>query len=424
MEATESGIVHCDGVELRATLAALGLLPINWDATYAMTRSPLTTPHDSGMREVALHRTSSQSSIDPRYASSTPQSTMVDEPTQFVWDTKPAPQPVSRPTPVLASRASVGSTPIQHLPNEVLLLIFSFLKPKDKLACALVCRRWKQWAFDPSLWQRIMVDGLEFDQPAALSLLERQPNVLSFRQSKLPPSLSLKAASAQSALHSLDLRDSTISDAQFCAIIQGAPNLVELDISNTPLTDKSVMLTGQVCSGLQSFSACMSDISNDAIRFVASHCPQLHTLAVGWMTRPLTPETIEVVCRACPDLKQVDISGSQRVLTDDALTKLAQQLAGLQVLDLSDCYGLTDEGMKALVKNCKQLRHLALSRCHHVTVAAMKSIARMPTLEAVDLFGCYTNVYPHIQAVCSHLRINSSILSPVHHMALSAQALC
>jgi hypothetical protein len=66
----------------------------------------------------------------------------------------------------------------------------------------------------------------------------------------------------------------------------------------------------------------------------------------------------------------------------------------------SDCYRLTDDAVELLATHCCSLRKAALSRCHNVTVAAMRRLAGIKTLRAIDLFGCYTDVFPTIQ-VCN-----------------------
>lgn len=44
---------------------------------------------------------------------------------------------------------------INHLPNEILLYLFSFLKMKDQASCRLVCKEWNLIADDPVLWELV-----------------------------------------------------------------------------------------------------------------------------------------------------------------------------------------------------------------------------------------------------------------------------
>eukprot|EP00049_Salpingoeca_infusionum_P000421 m.39814 g.39814 ORF g.39814 m.39814 type:complete len:509 (+) comp10362_c0_seq1:662-2188(+) len=321
-----------------------------------------------------------------------------------------------------------SDVPISHLPSEVLIHIFSFLSRTDKLSCAQVCRQWNYLAADASLWESIVIQAVDLTHDAAMCMLSRQPRVLSLAQCYVSPNtmgeetIPFCVKASCWPLLSLNLRDASISNDLFLAIIRNAPNLLEIDIGNTTLSDECTSLIGQYCPNLQSFGASMcTGITDVTFTNLAMHCPSLHTLSLGWLSPPLPPQTLRRVVESCKQLKHIDLSGSQRILTDAAIHHLARRLEQLETLDVSDCYGLTDESIRALVRHASALRHLSLSRCHHITVAAMKQVAKIKTLQAVDLFGCYRNVYPHIQAVCGHLRINSSLESPVKAISAPQQ---
>ena len=73
---------------------------------------------------------------------------------------------------------------------------------------------------------------------------------------------------------------------------------------------------------------------------------------------------------------------------------MAETAKRLQKLDISDCYVVTNDSVAKLVT--LPLRMLGLSRCHLVTVAAMRDLAQMPTLQVMNIFGCFMNVLEHI----------------------------
>merc|ERR1711871_595427 len=95
-------------------------------------------------------------------------------------------------------------------------------------------------------------------------------------------------------------------------------------------------------------------------------------------------------------LRELDISGCRDFLDDDAMAAITQKCTRLESLDVSDCYKLSDESVRHVTNNCEHIRQISLSRCHNITVAAMRSLAAKETLEAINLFGCYAVVYPHI----------------------------
>lgn len=50
-------------------------------------------------------------------------------------------------------------SPMDRLPDSVLLNIFSWFNSSDLCVCARVCRRWNNLAWDPSLWRTVRLSG-------------------------------------------------------------------------------------------------------------------------------------------------------------------------------------------------------------------------------------------------------------------------
>lgn len=68
----------------------------------------------------------------------------------------------------------------------------------------------------------------------------------------------------------------------------------------------------------------------------------------------------------------------------------------LHVVDLSDCFNITDVGVEFMSKYGLGLQKVSLSRCHNVTVDALRTLASLSSLKAIDLFGCYAEVFTQI----------------------------
>jgi hypothetical protein len=58
---------------------------------------------------------------------------------------------------------------------------------------------------------------------------------------------------------------------------------------------------------------------------------------------------------------------------------------------------LNDQAILAMASFGHNLQSIAMSRCHNVTIAAVKELAKLPKLRSINVFGCYTDVYPHIE---------------------------
>lgn len=134
-------------------------------------------------------------------------------------------------------------------------------------------------------------------------------------------------------------------------------------------------------------------------------------LCVAWME--LGEAGVAAISRHCVGLRELDISGCRDYLDDNALAEITKRCTRLESLDVSDCYKLSDESVGHVTNNCQHIRQISLSRCHNITVAAMRTLAAKESLKAINLFGCYAVVYPHIREVCSHLDINKTLFSAV-----------
>lgn len=242
-----------------------------------------------------------------------------------------------------------------------------------------------------------------------------------------------------SQMFAVNLTATKIADDQFLLLLQRCPRLRQLDVSSTPLTDASIVHIPTHCKNLQRLSLCMnvgiSDVSTrDSYAFaflqqplmcrhsflahskthstipsrrhlllfpqavvetVVSGLPQLEMLCVAWME--LGPAGVAAIHQHCTALRELDISGCRDHLDDEALEQITVRCQRLESLDVSDCYKLSDSSVQHVTKHCANIRQISLSRCHNITVAAMRTLAAKQSLKAINLFGCYAVVYPHIR---------------------------
>lgn len=195
-------------------------------------------------------------------------------------------------------------------------------------------------------------------------------------------------------------------------------------------------------------SAClrmMPKLDDDAVIAVVKQCKSLQTLSLAWTQ--LTATGLSALAEYGKELRHLDVSGSREDLTDEGVEQLTLLCTKLLTLDLSDCYALTDASINHIVLNSPCISHVSLSRCHNITVAGMRFVGGGPcykemhlpahsnhaltralshsrslprrtlaaknTLQSINLFGCYSIVFPHIKEVCAHLLINERMLSHV-----------
>lgn len=136
-------------------------------------------------------------------------------------------------------------------------------------------------------------------------------------------------------------------------------------------------------------------MTQETVDVLARELPQLDMLCVAWMD--LGAAGVRAIHQHCTSLRELDISGCRDHLDDAALEQITLRCSKLESLDVSDCYKLSDVSVQHVTTHCSHIRQISLSRCHNITVAAMRTLAAKSSLEAINLFGCYAVVYPHIR---------------------------
>uniref|UniRef100_UPI00358FA3C0 uncharacterized protein n=1 Tax=Myxine glutinosa TaxID=7769 RepID=UPI00358FA3C0 len=310
-----------------------------------------------------------------------------------------------------------------HLPDALLLHIFSFLPTDSLCRCARVCHRWYQLAWDPNLWHRVHL-GPELDVDWALMaiterLCRETPSVcLALEQLLLngapgPSDAGLLAVAQRCPeLRHLELAGCTrITNQGLLEVVTCCPNLEHLDVSDCPeiscvsITPEAschaCLLRGRHLSIRHLDMSGCSGLSDDGLLAVALHCPGLLHLYLRRCTN-LSDAGLSSVARHCPALRELSLCdcpvitdvGLREValglgpslrylslahcsrLSDAGLRYLARHCPGLRYLNARGLPGLTDQGLEFLGRGCPRLRSLDVGRCSLVTDAGLEAIAK------------------------------------------------
>ncbi|RRT60646.1 hypothetical protein B296_00014881 [Ensete ventricosum] len=239
-----------------------------------------------------------------------------------------------------------GQDLISNLPNECLLLIFSFLPiPGDRCRCSAVSRRW-------------------FALQAFLRRSEFRTNVVLPPRSRHEISRCVQGSSAN------DLRLGAMAiGMDACGI------LTELSVINT-----------LPCSPLphhhhHHHHRHVSDVGLSAI---AQACSNLRSLALHYCTK-VTDRGIATVAQNCRALKNLELTHAVSV-TNHGLVILATRCLKLASLSLTACPRVTDRSLEAFSKHSTHLKSITVARCPFITDYGILSIVVMLTkLETVKL---------------------------------------
>eukprot|EP00698_Gefionella_okellyi_P020821 TRINITY_DN6614_c0_g1_i1.p1 TRINITY_DN6614_c0_g1~~TRINITY_DN6614_c0_g1_i1.p1 ORF type:complete len:961 (+),score=271.34 TRINITY_DN6614_c0_g1_i1:93-2975(+) len=214
-------------------------------------------------------------------------------------------------------------------------------------------------------------------------------------------------------LTSLNLTGVTkISDAMFVKFIarRGA-QLLTLDLSRTPLTDRAVTEIGLTCKKLVTLRiAGCERVRDTSLGFVLRQCGALHTLDVSscpmignettdalsfatalrvFYINNCSMLTDEAFSRATtlPPLTSVSLNACVRVGAA-AIVRLVQLCPTIRTLNMAEC-AVTDQGLVAVAKACSQLRALQVTHTKHVTVQSVSSVVQAcPFLQSLRLEAC------------------------------------
>ncbi|KAI0550189.1 F-box domain-containing protein [Xylaria curta] len=272
------------------------------------------------------------------------------------------------------------------MPNEVRILIFSHLKPKELVRASRVSKEFHKFCFDGQLWT--CFDASEFyrEIPA-----ESLANII---------------ASAGPFIKNLNLRGCLqIEHYQRAEVLVTAcKNLVNASLEGCRNFQRSTLhdliRSNNKLVNLNLTS--MSAVTNSTCKIISQHCLQLESLNVSWC-KYMDAKGIKMVVLGCPKLK--DLRASEiRGFDSFEVAKAIFKTNNLQRLILSGCDDLTDDVLKTMIHGLqpeidiltdrpvvppRKLRHLDLSRCSQLTDRGIKVLGHLvPDLEGLQLNGC------------------------------------
>jgi len=243
-----------------------------------------------------------------------------------LWNVRAMPDvPVAKLSKPISLRANPGlrhsSRPsfLDHLTDELLVKVLSYLSSRQLMGVARVCRRFYFLAWEPELWQRLsFTDDAELDVDRALKTTFQ---LVARNGVNLP--------STVRAIHLSGC--SRLTDRGLALIARRCSLLLELELQN-----------------------CLN-ITNGGLLDLTTRCQQLHHLDIS----------------GCPMVSAVNIP----VHPPGSKPDIVKQHLNIQYLDLSDCPHVDDTSLRLVVESCPQLQFLYLRRCHQVTDASLRSIA-------------------------------------------------
>ncbi|XP_045892771.1 dynein regulatory complex subunit 6 isoform X1 [Micropterus dolomieu] len=306
------------------------------------------------------------------------------------------------------------------LPSSLSLKIFQYLELRDWLNCAEVCCTWKGIIQSGPLWSQINFSVEKdwiIDSTMKQILQNYRPFVihLNLRGCTSLTWSSLKCISECRNLQELNVSECfNVTDVMVQRIVEGCPCLLYLNLSCTPVTNKTLRELSRNCLNLQYLSlAYCYKFTDKGFMYLTTGkgCHNLFHLNLSGCTQ-MTVNGFLYISAGCPSLKEIVIN-DMPTLSDScvlALTSRCRCLSAISLLDaphLSDVAfkaiakiaklktfstegnnQLTDISWKALCHSSQGLRRLHAAECPRMTDASLKSVAGLKNLQYLDISLC------------------------------------
>jgi len=282
------------------------------------------------------------------------------------------------------------------IPQEILMTIFAHLSPKELISCSAICRRWREVALSPTLWQAIYPTqwargnwSFDYDTPDLdrdLKSLESSTESLISNSSTADDSSSESASERRgsSASSNITVFSSTShkEDYMFKGIINNLLPMVGHSVS-TLILSASRGLTSQHVRGM------LKQVLN--VRYVDLSYTNVTADGFKGLSRFGALRKLEGLnlagCKFVSDsllyhlgkcyvdsntrrsftshLSRLTLSGC-RCITSLGVQHLEIHQSSLIELDLSGCYRVDGETLTMFVRECSKLKPQKLSYCNDI----------------------------------------------------------
>ncbi|XP_078658057.1 F-box/LRR-repeat protein 12-like [Branchiostoma floridae x Branchiostoma belcheri] len=270
------------------------------------------------------------------------------------------------------------------LPDNILTEIFSYLRIRDLLRAARVCKRWKRLAYERPLWKRVdlspynrRLDGRamwrivrQFFTPS-LTSLTLAGHLHSGRTGEIVSTpLLLELRSRSPSLQHFCI---TTADLTSISLSDLPESLVTLEARNCELPPrwfKSLEPDGAFRNLRAIDLSCCSRVSDPDVTDIC-HAAALKVLKLSWCYR-ITDASVQHLAEKLTQLERLDLEGCK--ITDVSLHHIGRHLKHLTFLNLSQCRQLTQAGLDGVKTMLKHLEHLCLDSCAPINIPNLPTI--------------------------------------------------
>eukprot|EP00466_Bigelowiella_natans_P001844 jgi/Bigna1/140616/aug1.57_g15324 len=175
-------------------------------------------------------------------------------------------------------------------------------------------------------------------------------------------------------------------------LFSGIPNLENLELDSTGITDEGVRLLALSCSQIRRQMRYLlvgsheptniASITDEGMKWIG-HMHTLEALDLAHQAR-ITTKGLLTALAGLPRLRYLNLDGTN--VNDETTAAIAKYAKNLEWLSLQNTK-ITDTTMRTL-SSLPKLRSLGVTYCEKLTPACVPLLINMPALETVELLDC------------------------------------
>ncbi|XP_037091352.1 S-phase kinase-associated protein 2-like [Pollicipes pollicipes] len=292
--------------------------------------------------------------------------------------------------------------PFCRLSDEIMLKIFGLLSKSMLVRCGRVCRRWRQLAFDETLWR------------------PRRPATAAYPGGDIHAYLQRTSESAER--HALRLEAGVPGPEHGCRLLPKAlrtlmaacQSLQKLSLERCDLTDRgcaniaaNTELTALNC-------ALATGITAVGLGHILNGCTRLEELNLGWTE--LSAAALAKLAACIPTtVTKLNITGCKDELKDSHVRQLLRRAGSrLRELDLSDATSIGQGAFDAMMQYLSAIENIGFSRCYNIPAMNCVQLGQLSTLKRMEVYNCFNEAgVETLRRALPKLQINTQPFSEV-----------
>ncbi|CAN8014338.1 unnamed protein product, partial [Ixodes persulcatus] len=190
-------------------------------------------------------------------------------------------------------------------------------------------------------------------------------------------------------LEYLGLEDcALVSDLGLEYLSLGLKNLVSLDLSMClSVTDAGLEHIAKISSLKKLILLGCEDLTSQSMFHLATAQFRLNCLIISYCNQ-IEDTGIHMINRGQGLVGLTTLNVNACPITDVGLSVVAEKLRDLTALNISECEYVSKDGISVVAANLQKLRFINMRLCTGLTNISLKHLARMSSLEVINLKGC------------------------------------